>query len=230
MKKTVLLILILVINLQGFSQSKPSVKLKEPTNTSSKLELWATYYYVPIVEHYEQGLDLLDKNENKTGFKVNPNDWCNIAIQGTVFIKKDRNTFVLNYAGRSKELQYDCRKCSKYKNYKGYLKTGKVLWSYSSGFGKGVQNYNLVPFKSIAVDKAIIPYGSTVYIPKAKGITYQDVDGVIKKHNGYFFAADTGSKIIGNHIDVFIGTETVNPFAFVKSNKKETFDAFIINK
>ena len=135
---------------------------------------------------------------------------------------------ILNYTGRSKELQYNCTLCKKYSDYDNYIKTGKVLWAPSSGFGKGVLSYNLVPYKTIAVDSSMIPYGTVVYIPKAKGELYKNIHNNIVKHNGYFFAADTGSKIIGNHIDVFTGTEENNTFNFVKSNPNEKFEAFII--
>jgi len=104
-----------------------------------------------------------------------------------------------------------------------------VLWRYSSGFGQGVKEYNLVPFRSIAVDSAIVSYGSVVYIPKAEGVMYTDAKGVLRVHDGYFFAADKGSKIIGNHIDVFIGTETEPPFFFIGSDSKAIFDAYIVD-
>lgn len=235
--KTVLnLIFLVFICFHCFTQSKPILEFDETKKefdknsiSKKKLNLWATYYYVPMLQHNENGIDLLNADEEKTGLKLNSSDWCNSAIQGTVIIKKENKTYVLNFARRSKNLQFDCRTCSKYKNYDGYLKTGKVLWKKSEGFGTGVNNYKLVPFKSIAVDKSIIPYGSIVYIDQAKGIKYVDENGKFKKHNGYFFAADTGSKISGNHIDVFIGTETKNPFTFIKSNSKKTFEAYIIN-
>lgn len=234
-----ILCLILAIHLQCYSQSKKESEFDKPNLhsivnkeelavDSVKLNIWATYYYVPTVLHDKKGIEMLDANEKKTGLKLSLCDLCRASIEGTVFIKKQKETFVLNYAGRSKTIQYDCRKCSKYKNYDRYIKTGKVLWGISSGFGRGVKNFKLVPFKSIAVDSSIIPYGSVLYIPEAKGISYTDVDGFQKKHDGYFFAADTGSKIIGNHIDVFIGAETINPFSFVKSNKNKTFEAYIL--
>jgi 3D (Asp-Asp-Asp) domain-containing protein len=69
-----------------------------------------------------------------------------------------------------------------------------------------------------------------IFIPEAKGIKYIDIQGVNQTHNGYFFAGDTGSKILGNHIDVFIGTSKSNPFKFVKSNKNKTFIATIIRE
>ncbi len=178
--------------------------------------------------HNESGVDLLDNNEVKTGFKLDSCDWCNAVIEGTVFIQKENRTYVLNYAGRSKEIQYDCRQCVKYKNYDNYLNSGKVLWELSSGFGKGCKNYNLVPFITIAVDTAIIPIGSVVYIPKAKDVKYIDTDGKSVVHDGYFFAGDVGSKIKGNHIDVFLGSSKENPFEFIKSNQTGVFEAYMV--
>ncbi|GAL85661.1 hypothetical protein Mic7113_3549 [Sporocytophaga myxococcoides] len=195
---------------------------------SAKISLWATYYYVPTLDHNERGIDLLNKKEEKTGFKLDSCDWCNAVIEGTVFIQKENRTYVLNYAGRSKEIQYDCRQCIIYKNYENYLNSGKVLWELSSGFGKGCKNYNLVPFTTIAVDTVIIPIGTVIYIPKAKGAKYADSKGKLVEHNGYFFAGDVGSKIVGNHIDVFLGSSKENPFDFVKSNHAGSFEAYFV--
>ena len=194
---------------------------------ATKITLWATYYYVPVLNHAEHGIDLLDKQENKLGLKLDSCDWCTAAIEGTVIIKKENKNHVLNYAGRSKKSQYDCRLCVQYKSYDNYSKTGKILWGVSSGFGKGVKNYDLIPFKTIAVDSSVIPYGAVVYIPRAKGTEYINLWGVNVKHDGFFFAGDTGSKIVGNHIDVFIGTALENPFGFIKSNPQGTFEAYL---
>jgi 3D (Asp-Asp-Asp) domain-containing protein len=193
-----------------------------------KIDLWATYYYVPTLMHNEPGIDLLDKNEGNTGFKLDSCDWCNAVIEGTVFIQKENKTYVFNYAGRSKEIQYDCRQCIKYKNYENYLNSGKVLWELSSGFGKGCRNNNLVPFITIAVDTSLISIGSVIYVPEAKGAKYTNMEGKLVEHEGLFFAGDVGSKILGNHIDIFLGTSKKNPFEFIKSNHTGVFEAYMV--
>lgn len=198
------------------------------TNTNKKINLWATNYYVPTVTHHENGIDLLAIDEQKIGIKLSDCDWCKAAIEGTVFVRYKKKLVVLNYAGRSKEIQYNCTLCKKYADYDNYAKTGKVLWTLSNGFGKGVLNYNLVPYKTIAVDSSVIPYGKAVYIPDAKGVIYTNTEQKNVTHDGYFFAADTGSKIIGNHIDVFTGTEENSSFNFIKSNSNKKFDAYIV--
>ncbi len=50
----------------------------------------------------------------------------------------------------------------------------------------------LTPYHSVAVDPRIIPAGSHIYIP-----AYARVNG------GWFVAQDTGSGIIGRHVDVY---------------------------
>lgn len=219
---------LLLAQTKEFSDLEVFVVLDSDLKLYDSLQLWATYYYIPVVVHDDSGLDLLDEEEQSIGLKLAPKDWCKAAIEGTVHIQKDTSIYQLNYESRSEQLQYDCRNCPKYKNYDGYLKTGKVLWSKAKGFGKGVQNYQLVPFRSIAVDNSLIPYGSVLFIPEAQGVQYTDADGEKQTHDGLFFAADTGSKIVGNHIDVFLGLSPVNPFTFVKSTETVVFKAYLI--
>ena len=157
------------------------------SHESEAITLWATYYYVPALEHDEKGVDLLDRNNKKTGFKLRLCDWCKAAIEGTVYIQKDNQGYLLNYAGRSDSMRNDCRKCTEYRNYSNYKKTGKVLWMLSEGYGKGVRNYDLIPFRTIAVDNYTIPYGSVIYIPSAVGVSYVNIYGETVIHDGLFF-------------------------------------------
>jgi hypothetical protein len=62
-----------------------------------------------------------------------------------------------------------------------------------------------------------------LFIPRAIGTSLPDD----KKHDGYFFAADVGSAINDNHIDVFTGTSRSAVFDFVQSTPSEQFDAFL---
>jgi 3D (Asp-Asp-Asp) domain-containing protein len=65
------------------------------------------------------------------------------------------------------------------------------LWKFSEvSHATGKAGKKLIPFKSIAVDPAVFPLGSTVYITEL---------------DQQFSADDTGEAIKGNHIDLFIG-------------------------
>jgi 3D (Asp-Asp-Asp) domain-containing protein len=70
-------------------------------------------------------------------------------------------------------------------------------------YGIGVDNYKLIPYRTIAVDPAQILIGSIVFIPQAYGLVLPN--GEI--HDGFFFAHDTGSKIKGRCLDLFVGFE-----------------------
>jgi 3D (Asp-Asp-Asp) domain-containing protein len=95
-------------------------------------------------------------------------------------------------------------------------------------FGLGTGGYQLVPFRTIAVDRSQIPLGSVIYIPAARGVSITLPSGEQVLHDGYFFAADVGGAIRGNHIDVFIGVADRNPFPFVKSRASGSFEAYLV--
>jgi len=76
----------------------------------------------------------------------------------------------------------------------GLAKNGKyIMWAGNDKFKYGIGGaYRQItePFKQIAVDRTVIPYGSKVYV---------------ECYNAVMTADDTGGRIKGNHIDVFSG-------------------------
>ncbi|MFZ4426375.1 MAG: 3D domain-containing protein [Saprospiraceae bacterium] len=210
------------------ASENPSFATSLPVDQNPTLSATGTYYFIPQLKHQEGGVDLLDGNEQPTGFKLSLCDWCKAAIEGTVAINKNGKTTLLNFKTRSTRLVNDCRSCPRYKNYTGYDKTGRVLWQISSGFGLGTKGYKLVPYRSVAVDPNVIPLGSVVFIPAAAGIKIAEAGKTPWTHDGYFFAADVGSKIVGDKMDFFLGFSTTNPFPFVTSNAKDKFSVEIV--
>lgn len=74
-------------------------------------------------------------------------------------------------------------------------------------WGKGSKNNALVPFRSIATDPKVLPYGTIVYLPSWRGLTFPAVGGAESfVHDGCFRADDVGGAIKGHRIDVFVGT------------------------
>jgi 3D (Asp-Asp-Asp) domain-containing protein len=156
------------------------------------------------------------------GAKLSNKDWCSAAMEGSVRVRINGIERTFNYASSNSKQQVDC---SAYFPHK----VGGTRFKVAKGpFGDGVKNYMLVPFRTIAVDRNVIPYGSLVYIPAAKGTQIKLPDGRNVLHDGYFFAGDTGSAIKENHIDVFIGVAKKNPFPWVKSSASKTFEAHIV--
>jgi 3D (Asp-Asp-Asp) domain-containing protein len=73
-------------------------------------------------------------------------------------------------------------------------------------WGYGVQSRALEPYRSIAVDPAVIAYGTPLYLPLFDGVTMPgDAPWGGFVHDGCVIAADTGGGIVGMHIDFFAG-------------------------
>jgi 3D (Asp-Asp-Asp) domain-containing protein len=202
--------------------------IPEPEKSSlGKLHwLWATYYYTPTYTSKSAGYPLLDLEGYELGPKLTHKEWCMSALEGSTAIHFNGKLTVYNYAGFGEELQVDCRK------YYKYTKSGKLRFRLANGpYGDGANetSYILFPYRTIAVDKTLIPYGTLIYIPAARGIQVSLKSGKKFTHDGYFFAADKGGAIKGTHIDVFEGVEKVPAFSkFVKSTPKGTFKAYIV--
>jgi 3D (Asp-Asp-Asp) domain-containing protein len=170
----------------------------------------------------------LDYIGNRLGPVLSKLDWCKAALEGTVSVKDNDQVATYNFAVRATTLQVNCTHIS---NEEIRRKIGRNRFVLSKGkYGDGVQSMILVPYRTIAVDPRFIPYGSIVYIPEARGKEIILPSGRTVNHDGYFFAADTGSGIERNHIDVFCGLFDGNCFPnFIKSKETGTFRAFLIS-
>ncbi len=88
-------------------------------------------------------------------------------------------------------------------NFAGLI-DGEVRFKFTTNeYGTGVGDCALKPYKTIAVDPKVIPFGSTVFIKETKGMLMPDQS----IHDGYWLAEDTGSAIVGNRIDIFVGDD-----------------------
>ncbi len=210
--------------------SSDDFNLPEPESKTTSLVLWATQYY--IHEFQSSGnIPIVYANGESSGLYADTCDFCNASLEGTAYVRDSLgNINVINFARTGEEMFVDCRACKKYSKSKLKVESwGKTLWNKSAGFGDGVKNYRLVPFRTIAVDPNTIPYGTVIFIPEAKGQLVSLPNGKQAIHDGYFFAGDTGGAIKKNHIDVFTGIYEGNPFpSVIKSNENKVFEAVII--
>jgi 3D (Asp-Asp-Asp) domain-containing protein len=77
-----------------------------------------------------------------------------------------------------------------------------------------------LPWYTIAVDRAVLPIGSIVYIPALAG------KAVGKETlSGYFLAADTGGAIRGKRVDIFVGAGSRAMDGWVNFTGAVEFDA-----
>lgn len=212
------------------SQSDFSFKAPDSLGKLTKLKLWSTQYFI---HQFQSGgkIPIVYQNGTASGLSADTCDFCEAALEGTAYVTDSLGKVtVINFAQTGDSSFVNCRKCKKYAASKLKVESwGKTLWSVSIGFGDGVKNYRLLPYRTIAVDKTKIPYGTVIYIPKAKGKTITLPNGTKVTHDGYFFACDTGGAIKTNHIDLFTGIFTGNPFPeVIRSSEKKTFEAYIV--
>jgi len=69
--------------------------------------------------------------------------------------------------------------------------------------GRGARGQAITPLRTVAVDPAVIPLGTALFIPELAGLPQHD--GSL--HDGCFLAEDQGLLIKGKRIDVFAGDE-----------------------
>jgi 3D (Asp-Asp-Asp) domain-containing protein len=209
----------------GFSYPVPDISKLSVKN------LWATYYHVWPAKEKLEGLPLLGNDGQRISPLISEFDWCKGAIEGTMQIQSIDNTIkTYNYRDKNGPLQADCRRILNINKPWIDATSHSRFRLANGGYGDGVKDYRLVPFRTIAVDPRVIPYGSVVYIPGLRGLDFILPSGATSTHDGYFFAADTGGAINQNHIDFFIGTQSTNPFpSLILSEPVPTFRAFIVN-
>jgi len=67
--------------------------------------------------------------------------------------------------------------------------------------GRGATGRPVTPVRSVAVDTAVIPLGTVLFIPEYVGLPLPGGG----KHDGCFRADDRGSRVSGRHVDIFTG-------------------------
>jgi hypothetical protein len=107
-----------------------------------------------------KGQPLLDKAGNELGPEISLRDWCLAAIEGTVrVVDANGHAAVYNYAATGGTSQCNCSTYAPSLPQKTKEGLGKTLWRVANGpFGDGVHGMILVPFRSVAVDPAHIPF------------------------------------------------------------------------
>jgi 3D (Asp-Asp-Asp) domain-containing protein len=217
----------------GMRRSGSWLQIDAPTSVSAKpVSLWATYYYVHRAQNIPNGQPLLDLAGNRLGPSLSTRDWCYAALQGTVLVENGRyGPITYNFSGRGASPQADCSPFFSSLSGETLDKVNRVRFSVATApYGYGTGGFNLIPYRTIAVDRSQIPIGSVLFIPAARGMRIILPSGETVVHDGYFFAADVGSAIHGNHIDVFVGTAEHNPFPFIASRSNSTFKAFLVQE
>jgi 3D (Asp-Asp-Asp) domain-containing protein len=149
-----------------------------------------TYYWVTAEDDFSGAKDTNLYDDSCTVLAVVPSAFAHsIGIEGTGRLSDGR---VLNVSGSCGCATSPCYT----------VVDAQHPWGY------GAQNNALVPFRSIAVDRTVIPLGSHVYIAEFDGVTMPgDPSYGQFVHDGCVSADDVGGGIIGKHVDFFAALE-----------------------
>jgi 3D (Asp-Asp-Asp) domain-containing protein len=155
-----------------------------PTALPVSAYLRNTHYYTLFEEDYSGAKteEVLSKDGNLIA-RVTPKYFSHLVIEGSGKLADGR---VINWAGEV---------------------NGKPRFYVTpSPWGIGTRNCKLEPFRSVAVDRRVIPLGTLIYIDETKGMFLPNG----KIHDGYWRAEDTGGAILRDRVDLFIGRKRWN--------------------
>jgi 3D (Asp-Asp-Asp) domain-containing protein len=193
------------------------------------LKLWSTTYHIPLVLRDHGACRFLNTSGNALAEGISIRDWCTASIEGTVaVVRTNCARRLINMAGIGTPEPVDC---SPY--YSQGVPEGltKQRWADAVGpFGDGVDGLQLVPFRTIAVDRRTVKYGTVLFVPEAVGAVVPLPGGCTVKHDGYFFAADKGGGVSGNHIDTFQGYASGKHLPYAPGDASRTFAAYVITR
>lgn len=202
--------------------------LPEPSasDLGQTYKLWATYYYLPEISEDSGTIPLRDMKGQELGPRLTLRHWCDTAMEGSVRINfKDGDVKTFNYHGITTDYFVDCKSV-----FPKHTAIGKTKFREANGvYGDGLDDYILSPYRTLATDGNYIKPGTALFIPKARGAKITLKSGRVIIHDGYFFAADKGGAIKGNHVDVYIGvSQSAAFFSWVSSNESKTFEAIVV--
>ncbi|MFK7928132.1 MAG: 3D domain-containing protein [Myxococcota bacterium] len=206
-------------------------QLPPPAEGAPELQVWSTNYVLHLAEEVasDDGHVILAPGDEPfpraEPIHLTAVDWCQSALQGSARVQRlDGSAVTLNYA-TSEGVAVDCGPPLGNARWRSQ---GRVRFGMAVGpWGDGVRGYQLVPYRTLATDPNVIPTGSLVYVPSARGVPIE-VDGQILAHDGWFFAADVGGAIHGVHIDTFTGTERQVGLPQVTNRADRTVTAVIV--
>ncbi|EPG4210252.1 TPA: 3D domain-containing protein [Klebsiella michiganensis] len=188
--------------------------LPPPTNSQIEgtIRVAATRYYDQIVPPSiaEDSIPYRDMKGNPVSDRVSPYYWCLGAIEGSISTTFNGKPVILNYHDFKRESKYHVR-CTDYIVNGSRDIDGDTRYKITNAkYGKGVNDWFLVPYRTIATDPLYIKHGEVIYIEKARGQNITLPSGKVVKHDGYFFAGDRGARDVvkGKLIDVFCGFDS----------------------
>src|SRR5262249_45606807 len=148
---------------------------------------------------------LLGRNGKAISPPLSIADWCDAAMQGSVWVDngEDEPTAYM-YVDSGGPDQVTCDR-----HFGDLSETIKIATRHARFVpfhhpkACDVRTIPLMAFRTVAVDPAVFKIGTVLYVPSLRGKGFW-LDGQLYAHDGYVVASDTGGAIEGNHIDMFV--------------------------
>lgn len=209
----------------------------EDLSKHRQVELWGTFYHTKLADNAKDGFALLDVHNKPIGPKLAHEDWCKAALEGAVAVAMpDGSRVIVNVRDADGPSQVNCDRYFPHLNERArrgmrHTRFFKVT-SPTVKYGYGIDDMPLLAFRTVAVDRHQdpIPYRTLLYIPDLRGRALKLEDGTAFTHDGYVFAADTGSNVQSHHIDFYTGFVNTNPFPDLAGGEKHRFKAYLVKE
>lgn len=208
--------------------------LEPPAATKGKLDLWATWYHMPVVRALETEANgsapLLDRKGKAISANLSVRDWCDAAMQGSIWIETAsgaREAFMFIDDKGPEQINCD--------THFGQLSDGIKSATRRARFARfthpracDVRPRPLMPYRTVAVDPKRFRMGQVLFIPDLRGEAFW-LEGELFVHDGYVVAGDRGGAIKGDHIDMFVADVARDPFPnVIKSHPRGKFEAYLV--
>lgn len=212
-----------------------TLEAPSPATLGRKLELWATHYHTPVVEPalktISASFPLIGAKNQPISERLTWRDWCAAALQGSVAIRSSdgkQTAFVYVDSRGPEQVNCDDQLGSLSDGIKRATRRARFM-AVAHPQGCGVRRIPLTPYRTVAVDPALIPIGTVLFIPELRGLMFNR-DGELVAHDGYLFAGDQGGAVNGAHVDVFTdGADPMPMEDLFASTSARTFAAQIVD-
>jgi len=171
-----------------------------------------TYYDFPSEADYEGPTVALPSKSCGTIANVPRTFFEALCVQGSGTLRRGST---VSFARRDCECAPVCPKTSQ-----------KICFDELDGrefpWGRGATGKAITPLLTVAVDPAVIPLGTAIYVPELDGMPRDS--GGKSAHDGCFIAQDRGLSVSGQHVDVFTGHRSITTLwnRLVPSNRGVT--------
>jgi 3D (Asp-Asp-Asp) domain-containing protein len=159
---------------------------------------------------------LLDPDDRPLGIMLSHDDFCAASLQGTVQVMGVRY-MVAGKGGTLADCSDDCPSCEAFA-----LGDSRFL-RVDHPDGLSSRTFGLVAYRTVAVRDGVLPPGTVLYIPAARGLRLPNGH----RHDGYFFVADTGG-LNSNQLDVYTGSHRLNWWIIGSGRAGKTVPAYVV--